>query len=152
MPICHIVLWKLKSQESSTLDLFKPLYQLKGPTKLEVGPPLRPEKSQGYNYGLYSLFNNMEDLQNYIVDPDHVKVVESIKPHVECLCKLIIITIIMLMLDFSCYWIRYWNLKLTIYCMYFPIYWSFTSISHRYYNYLKKIKWSLKIQFLVLIL
>ncbi|EIM23284.1 hypothetical protein E3Q22_00215 [Wallemia mellicola] len=83
MPIAHIVVWKLKNKDEETLNLFKPLYKLNGPTKLTVGEPLRPEKSAGYNYGLYSTFESMDTLNAYLVDPDHVKIVESIKPHVE---------------------------------------------------------------------
>ena len=54
MPVAHIVLWKLKNKDESTLNVFKPLYALNGPTKLTVGEPLRPEKSGEYNYGEYS--------------------------------------------------------------------------------------------------
>lgn len=51
MPVAHIVLWKLKNKDQATLDVFKPLHALNGPTKLSLGEPLRPEKSGVYNYG-----------------------------------------------------------------------------------------------------
>lgn len=60
MPIAHIVVWKLKNKDEETLNLFKPLYKLNGPTKLTVGEPLRPEKSAGYNYGKCEMNNNQQ--------------------------------------------------------------------------------------------
>lgn len=51
MPVAHIVLWKLKNKDEATLNIFKPLHALNGPTKLSLGEPLRPEKSGVYNYG-----------------------------------------------------------------------------------------------------
>lgn len=81
--IKHIVMWKIKDEHNGTKkndllvmlknsleDLKTKVPQIK---ELEVGFNFNPSEA-AFDVVLYSVFNNIEDLEIYQKHPDHVKV------------------------------------------------------------------------------
>ncbi|MEN7972976.1 MAG: Dabb family protein, partial [Verrucomicrobiota bacterium] len=83
--IKHIVMWKFKDEvaEADKLEMKRQLEALKGvvPTlvDIEVGMDFS-NKEASQDMVLYSEFQSMEDLQAYAGHPEHLKVVEFVKP------------------------------------------------------------------------
>lgn len=81
----HIVMWKFRDEvtESDKLEMKRRLEALKGvvPTlvDIEVGMDVAG-KEASMDMVLYSGFASMDDLQAYAVHPEHMKVVEFVKP------------------------------------------------------------------------
>ena len=81
----HIVMWKFKPEvsEADKLEMKRQLESLKGvvPTliDIEIGMDvLQGDASK--DMVLYSEFKDMDDLKAYATHPEHVKVVEFVKP------------------------------------------------------------------------
>ena len=83
--IKHIVMWKFKDEvvEADKLEMKRKLEALKGvvPTlvDIEVGMDV-VGKEASKDMVLYSEFASMDDLQAYAIHPEHLKVVEFVKP------------------------------------------------------------------------
>jgi len=83
--IKHIVMWKFKDDvvEADKLEMKLRLEALKGvvPTliDIEIGMDLAG-KEASMDMVLYSEFASMEDLDAYAGHPEHLKVVEFVKP------------------------------------------------------------------------
>ncbi len=83
--IKHIVMWKFKDEvaESDKLEMKRQLESLKGvvPTliDIEIGMDV-VGKEASKDMVLTTEFNSMEDLAAYAGHPEHVKVVEFVKP------------------------------------------------------------------------
>ena len=83
--IKHIVMWKFKDEVSDAdkLEMKSRLESLKGvvPTliDIEVGMDVAG-KEASKDMVLYSGFNSMEDLKAYAEHPEHLKVVDFVKP------------------------------------------------------------------------
>lgn len=83
--IKHIVMWKFKDEvaEADKLEMKRQLEALKGvvPTlvDIEIGMDV-VGKDASKDMVLYSEFASMNDLQAYAVHPEHLKVVEFVKP------------------------------------------------------------------------
>lgn len=81
----HMVMWKFKAEVSNEkkLDMKRQLEALKGvvPTliDIEVGLDISG-KEASMDMVLYSEFASMDDLAAYAGHPEHVKVVEFVKP------------------------------------------------------------------------
>ncbi|PKI85546.1 hypothetical protein MVES_000072 [Malassezia vespertilionis] len=80
MPCVHIVLVKVKDQVlrngyeefKARLETLRDLQVTKDEvTQLHWGPPIWDTRSQGFNYGLYTVFRNREGLERYKEDNDH---------------------------------------------------------------------------------
>jgi hypothetical protein len=85
MMIKHIVMWKFKDEvaEADKQEMKRQLESLKGvvPTliDIEIGMDL-VGKDASKDMVLYSEFASMEDLAAYAGHPEHLKVVEFVKP------------------------------------------------------------------------
>jgi len=83
--IKHIVMWKFKDgiDEADKLEMKRQLEALKGvvPTlvDIEVGLDISNKKAS-MDMVLYSEFQTLEDLAAYASHPEHLKVVEFVKP------------------------------------------------------------------------
>lgn len=83
--IKHIVMWKFKDNvpETDRLEMKRQLESLKGvvPSLLtiEVGLDIVGSDASK-DMVLYSEFNSLDDLQAYAGHPEHLKVVEFVKP------------------------------------------------------------------------
>ena len=83
--IKHIVMWKFKDEvdESDKLEMKRQLEALKGVAPslidIEIGMDM-VGKEASKDMVLYSEFNSMEDLAAYAGHPEHLKVVEFVKP------------------------------------------------------------------------
>jgi hypothetical protein len=83
--IKHIVMWKFKDDvaEADKLEMKRQLEALKGVTPtlidIEVGLDILGS-NQSQDIVLYSEFASMDDLKAYATHPEHVKVVEFVKP------------------------------------------------------------------------
>lgn len=83
--IKHIVMWKFKDgvTDADKLEMKRQLEALKGvvPTliDIEVGMDVVGNDASK-DMVLYSEFASMEDLQGYAGHPEHLKVVEFVKP------------------------------------------------------------------------
>ncbi len=81
----HIVMWKFKDgvAEADRLEMKRQLEALKGAVPslvdIEIGLDLS-KKEASMNMVLYSEFQTLEDLAAYAVHPEHLKVVEFVKP------------------------------------------------------------------------
>ncbi|MBD3796374.1 MAG: Dabb family protein [Campylobacterales bacterium] len=82
--IVHIVMFKFK-EENKALNLAKAQAKLEkleelieGLKTMEVGINFT-EADRAMDLSLYSTFESLEELQNYAVHPEHLKVVEFIK-------------------------------------------------------------------------
>lgn len=82
--IVHIVMFKFK-EENKALNLAKAQAKLEkleelieGLKTMEVGINFT-EADRAMDLSLYSTFESLQDLQNYAVHPEHLKVVEFIK-------------------------------------------------------------------------
>ena len=80
MTVVHIVLFKVKAQVlengfeefKARLETLRDLPVVKADVKeLKLGPPIWDVRSQGYNYGLYSVFESQEKLLQSRDDNDH---------------------------------------------------------------------------------
>ena len=83
--IKHIVMWKFKPEipEADRLEMKRQLEALMGVVpsllKIEVGFDISG-KEAAMDMVLYSEFNSMEDLAAYAGHPEHLKVVDFVKP------------------------------------------------------------------------
>ena len=80
--ITHIVLWKLhdrKNLASMRKELESLPERVPGIVKLAVGIPPTPEGPMAH-ISLYTEFHAWDDLRAYQQHPEHLKVVEIIKP------------------------------------------------------------------------
>ncbi len=83
--IKHIVMWKFKdgAAEAEKLEMKRQLEALKGTVPslvdIEMGLDLS-RKEASMDMVLYSEFQTLEDLAAYAVHPEHLKVVEFVKP------------------------------------------------------------------------
>lgn len=83
--IKHIVMWKFKDEvsEADKLEMKRQLESLKGVVPslidIEIGMDV-VGKEASKDMVLYSEFANMGDLAAYAGHPEHVKVVEFVKP------------------------------------------------------------------------
>ena len=83
--IKHIVMWKFREDvpESDRLEMKRRLESLQDAVPclrhIEVGLDLS-EKAASMDMVLYSEFGSMEDLAAYAGHPEHLKVVEFVKP------------------------------------------------------------------------
>lgn len=83
--IKHVVMWKFKegAAEADKLEMKRRLEALKGvvPTlvDIEVGLDLS-DMEASMDMALYSEFKTIEDLAAYASHPEHLKVVEFVKP------------------------------------------------------------------------
>lgn len=82
--IVHIVMFKFK-EENKALNLAKAQAKLEkleelieGLKTMEVGINFT-EADRAMDLSLYSTFESLQELQNYAVHPEHLKVVEFIK-------------------------------------------------------------------------
>ena len=81
----HIVMWKFKEgvAEGDKLEMKRQLEALKtlvpGVVEIEAGLNVAAGDA-AKDMALYSKFNSLEDLQAYAVHPEHLKVVEFVKP------------------------------------------------------------------------
>lgn len=83
--IKHIVMWKFKEDvaEADKLEMKRKLESLKGivPVLLDIEVGLDVVGSDASkDMVLYSEFNSLDDLKAYAVHPEHLKVVEFVKP------------------------------------------------------------------------
>ena len=83
--IKHIVMWKFKDDvpETDRLEMKRQLESLKGvvPSLLAIEVGLDVVGSDASkDMVLYSEFNSLDDLQAYAGHPEHLKVVEFVKP------------------------------------------------------------------------
>ncbi|MBN2686204.1 MAG: Dabb family protein [Pontiellaceae bacterium] len=83
--IKHIVMWKFKEEttEADKLEMKRKLESLKGvvPTLIDIEIGLDVLGSAAsMDMVLYSKFDSMEALQAYATHPEHLKVVEFVKP------------------------------------------------------------------------
>ncbi|KAE8211084.1 hypothetical protein CF327_g5124 [Tilletia walkeri] len=93
MVFVHIVLVKVKPEVASAgldefikkVDTLKSLDVVKEKCiACEHGPPVIPDRTQGYDYGLYTHFNNKADYEVYRDDPGHREFVKTvIAPHTD---------------------------------------------------------------------
>ena len=83
--IKHIVMWKFKDEvaETDKLEMKRLLESLKGVVPslkdIEIGMDLVGSDASK-DMVLYSEFDSLEDLQAYAGHPEHLKVVEFVKP------------------------------------------------------------------------
>ena len=83
--IKHIVMWKFKDEvgEDDKAEMKSRLEALKGVVPslidIEVGMDVVGSDASK-DMVLYSEFNSMDDLKAYAVHPEHLKVVEFVKP------------------------------------------------------------------------
>ena len=83
--IKHIVMWKFKDgvDEADRLEMKRQLEALKGVVPglvdIEIGLDLS-KKEASMDMVLYSEFQTLEDLAAYAVHPEHLKVVDFVKP------------------------------------------------------------------------
>ncbi len=83
--IKHIVMWKFKDGvvEADRLEMKRQLEALKGMVPslvdIEIGLDLS-KKEASMDMVLYSEFQTLEDLAAYAVHPEHLKVVDFVKP------------------------------------------------------------------------
>ena len=85
--IKHIVMWKLKDgvAEADQFEMKRQLEALKGvvPALIDIEVGIDVLRSpQSKDLVLYSEFASMDDLQAYNTHPEHLKVVEFVKPRV----------------------------------------------------------------------
>lgn len=83
--IKHIVMWKFKEgvAEADKLEMKRKLESLKGvvPTLVDIEVGLDVVGSDASkDMVLYSEFNTLDDLKAYAGHPEHLKVVEFVKP------------------------------------------------------------------------
>ena len=83
--IKHVVMWKFKDEvsEADKLEMKRQLEALKGVAPTLIGIEVGMDvvgKDASKDMVLYSEFNSLDDLQAYAVHPEHVKVVEFVKP------------------------------------------------------------------------
>lgn len=83
--IKHIVMWKFKDgiPDSDKLEMKGRLESLKGvvPTLIDIEVGLDVVHSDASkDMVLYSEFNSLDDLKAYAEHPEHLKVVEFVKP------------------------------------------------------------------------
>lgn len=83
--IKHIVMWKFKDEvsEADKLEMKRQLEALKGvvPTLIDIEIGLDVVGSDASkDMVLYSEFNSLDDLKAYAGHPEHLKVVEFVKP------------------------------------------------------------------------
>ena len=83
--IKHIVMWKFKDDvvEADKLEMKHLLESLKGvvPSLVDIEIGLNmADGDAAKDMVLYSEFATMEDLKAYVVHPEHLKVVEFVKP------------------------------------------------------------------------
>lgn len=87
MPCVHTVLVKVKEQVLTNefeefrarIETIRDLEVVKsGADDVALGPPMWPERSEGYNYGLYFRFKDRESLERYKEDPAHKECVREI--------------------------------------------------------------------------
>ena len=81
----HIVMWKFREAvpEEDKLEMKRQLEALKGvvPSLLEIEIGMDCSgKDAAMDMVLYSEFNSMDDLAAYAGHPEHLKVVEFVKP------------------------------------------------------------------------
>ena len=85
--IKHIVSFKLKDGSKDKLNLIKDLLETL-PSKiseikyLEVGINIS-DSPAAYDLVLISEFNSVESLNNYLIDPEHIKVTDVVRLHKE---------------------------------------------------------------------
>lgn len=83
--IKHIVMWKFKDDvvEAEKLEMKRRLEALKGAVPklpgIEIGMD-QSKKEASMDMVLYSEFQTLEDLAAYASHPEHLKVVEFVKP------------------------------------------------------------------------
>jgi hypothetical protein len=83
--IKHIVMWKFKEEvaEADKMEMKRQLESLKGVVpsvvSIEAGLDLS-KKEASMDMALYTEFQTMEDLTAYATHPEHLKVVEFVKP------------------------------------------------------------------------
>ena len=83
--IKHIVMWKFKDEvtDADKLEMKRHLEALKGVVpslvEIEIGLDLS-KKEASMDMVLNSEFQTLEDLATYAVHPEHLKVVEFVKP------------------------------------------------------------------------
>ncbi|KAJ9107592.1 hypothetical protein QFC21_001051 [Naganishia friedmannii] len=74
--IVHIVLWKLKDtpEARSQVEKIKDLPSA-GRIVCEMGDNkiVGEQRSQGYNWGMYSVWNSYEELHAYAISKEHVE-------------------------------------------------------------------------------
>lgn len=83
--IKHIVMWKFKDEvaETDKLEMKKRLESLKGvvPTLIDIEIGMDVVGSDASkDMVLYSEFRSLEDLKSYAEHPEHLKVVDFVKP------------------------------------------------------------------------
>ncbi len=83
--IKHIVMWKFKDEvaEADKLEMKRQLESLKGvaPTLIDIEIGMDEVGSDASkDMVLYSKFNSLEDLKAYAEHPEHLKVVDFVKP------------------------------------------------------------------------
>ena len=83
--IKHVVMWKFKDEvsEADKLEMKRQLESLKGvvPTLVDIEVGLNfSDCPPAQDMVLYSVFQTLEDLRAYAAHPEHVKVVEFVKP------------------------------------------------------------------------
>ncbi|BEI80045.1 hypothetical protein CcaverHIS002_0105740 [Cutaneotrichosporon cavernicola] len=85
--IIHIVLWKLMpcatdAEADAAKESIKQLLKVPGPISMHVGPPEIEARTQGWNWGLYSVFENRAELDKYAVSDAHMDCVrDHVRPH-----------------------------------------------------------------------
>ncbi len=83
--IKHIVMWKFKDEvvEADKLEMKRKLEALKGVVpmllNIEVGMDVVGSDASKHMV-LYSEFNSLDDLKAYAQHPEHLKVVDFVKP------------------------------------------------------------------------
>lgn len=83
--IKHVVMWKFKDEvvEADKLEMKRQLESLKGvvPTLIDIEIGLDVVGSDASkDMVLYSEFNSLDDLKAYAEHPEHLKVVDFVKP------------------------------------------------------------------------
>lgn len=83
--IKHIVMWKFRDEaaESDRLEMKRRLESLKGvvPSLIEIEVGMdRVGSAFSKDMVLYSEFNSLDDLKAYAEHPEHLKVVDFVKP------------------------------------------------------------------------
>jgi len=82
--IKHIVMWKFKDGvvEADKLEMKRQLEALKGlvPSLVDISVGVDVSRNdRSWDMALYSEFDSMNDLKEYAVHPEHLKVVEFVK-------------------------------------------------------------------------
>lgn len=82
------MLFKLKAKTDAeykeATESIAALLKVPGPISMHVGPPEIDARAKGFNYGLYSVFEDRAALDKYAPSKEHVDTVaNNVRPYIE---------------------------------------------------------------------